>query len=335
MTASLVILVALASIYGFMNGFHDSSNIVATMISSRAMAPRQALTLTAVAEFIGPFISGVAVARTIGSDLVSSEAINPAVIIAALLAAILWSLLTWYLGIPSSSSHALFGGILGAAIVQAGTGVVHLAGLEKILVALLISPVLGLLVGYFLMKLVFLLVQNATPRINRFFKRGQVLTAIALGLTHGGNDAQKTMGVIILGLVTGGALGSFQTPIWVVALSAGSMAVGTLLGGWRLIHTLGMRLMKIRPVHAFTSQTASALVIFTALLLGGPVSVTHVISSAIMGVGSAERISKVRWPVVGEIAWAWILTIPAAGLLAAGLSLVIQLVFRASGAAGR
>jgi PiT family inorganic phosphate transporter len=319
MLVTLITLITIALIFDFLNGFHDSSNIVATMISSRAFRPRVALGVTAVAEFSGPFIFGVAVAKTIGNDIVAPGTITIEVILAALLSATLWNILTWYLGIPSSSSHALIGGIIGGVGVGAGLQAIQMSGLEKVLIALFISPIIGLVVGYLFTRLVFFLARGASPRINWFFKRSQIVTAVALGLSHGTNDAQKTMGVIALGLVTTGYLTHFYVPTWVIALSAGAIALGTALGGWRLIRTLGGKFYKVRPVHGFSSQVTSAAVILGASLVGGPVSTTQVVSSAIMGVGSAERLSKVRWGVAGNIATAWFLTIPATALVAAGL----------------
>jgi len=315
----IILLIVIALIFDFLNGVRDSSNIVATMISSRALRPRLALGMTAVAEFSGPFIFGVAVAKTIGYDIVAPGTISLAAILAALLSATLWNILTWYLGLPSSSSHALVGGIIGAVGVGAGLPAIQLGGLEKVLIALFISPIAGLVGGYVFTKLVFLLARGASPRINWFFKRSQIITGIALALSHGTNDAQKTMGIIALGLVTTGYLTHFYIPAWVVALSAGAIALGTALGGWRLIRTLGGKFYKIRPVHGFSTQVTSAGVILGASLLGGPVSTTQVVSSAIMGVGSAERLSKVRWGVAGNIVTAWLLTIPATALVAAGL----------------
>lgn len=319
MLSSLALLILLALLFDFLNGVHDSSNIVATMIASRAIAPRPALTLTAVAEFSAPFLFGAAVAETIGQEVVAPSAINLAVIQAALLSAILWNLLTWALGLPSSSSHALIGGLVGAVTIGAGLSALRLAGLEKVLLALFLSPVIGLLVGFMLTKLVFFLTSWSTPRVNWFFKRAQLLTALALAFSHGTNDAQKTMGIITMGLVSGGFLTSFHVPLWVVALSAGMIALGTSVGGWRLIRTLGARFYRIRPVDGFAAQSSSALVILGASLLGGPVSTTHVVSSAIMGVGSADRLNKVRWGVAGEIFMAWLVTIPATALISAGI----------------
>jgi PiT family inorganic phosphate transporter len=248
------------------------------------------------------------------------------VIIAAVLSAILWDILTWFIGIPSSSSHALVGGLLGAAILVEGVQIVQLSGLIKILVALFISPPLGLIAGYLLMHLILRLFQDATPRINVVFKRMQVLTSVSLALSHGTNDSQKTMGIITLGLVAAGYQKTFQVPVWVIAASASSIALGAALGGWRLISTLGGKIYKIRPVHAITSQLASASVILSAALLGGPVSTTQVVSSAIMGAGAAERVNKVRWMVARDMIYTWVFTIPATGVSAALLYLLVHRV---------
>ena len=322
----LIAIIAIALIFDFLNGLHDSSNIVATMISSRAMAPRAALGISAVAHFVGPFLFGVAVATTIGHEVVDPVAISSAVIIAALVGAIMWNLITWYFGWPSSTSHALIGGLIGAVAVAGGFGTIRLAGLQKVLIALFLSPILGLVLGYLVVKAIYFLARGATPRVNILFKRGQWGTSVALALSHGTNDAQKTMGIIAMAMVTTGYVSEFQVPWWVITISAGAIALGTLTGGWRLIKTLGSKFYKIRPVHAFGSQLTSAGTILGAALLGGPVSTTQVVSSAIMGAGSADRVSKVRWTVARDIAVAWILTIPVAALLAAGFYLLIDLV---------
>jgi len=317
-------LIAFALIFDFLNGFHDSSNIVATMIASRALPPRLALGMTAVAEFIGPFLFGVAVATTLGHEVLHGQQVKLSVTIAALVAAIAWNLMTWWLGIPSSSSHALVGGLIGAAVMEGGWSVVKLAGLGKVLVALALSPPIGLCAGYLVMKTVLFLARGVTPRLNGFFKRSQVVTAIALALSHGANDAQKTMGIITLGLVSAGVLPAFQVPVWVIAISAGAISLGTWTGGWRLIKTIGGRFFKVRPVHGFATQATSAVVILSAALLGGPVSTTQVVSSAVMGIGSAERVSKVRWGTGGHLALAWLTTIPVTALLAALLAAVLR-----------
>jgi PiT family inorganic phosphate transporter len=313
-----LVVIALALIFDFLNGIHDSSNVVATMISSRALSPRVALGLTALANFFGPFVFGVAVAKTIGEEIVAASAINENVLLAALASAIFWNILTWYLGFPSSSSHALMGGFIGAVIVGAGWGAIQLSGLEKILLALFTSPIIGFIIGYLILRITIILSWNATPRINQFFRQSQVLTALALAFSHGTNDAQKTMGIITLALVTDGFLTVFKVPTWVILACATVIALGTALGGWRLIRTLGGRIFKIRPVDGFASQLASAAVILGASLAGGPVSTTQVVSSAILGVGTGERANKVRWGVAQEIVVAWLLTIPATALVAAG-----------------
>ena len=324
MTPVLIVMIVLSVIFDFLNGIHDSSNIVATMISSRAFSPRVALSVTAIAEFLGPFIFGVAVAETIGNEVVSAEAITINVLLAALLSAIIWNLLTWFLGIPSSSSHALFGGMIGAVIVGAGVSAIELHGIKKILTALFLSPIIGFVLGYIFTKLIFFFARDATPKINNFFKRSQMVTAVALALSHGTNDAQKTMGVITLGLVIGGVIPSFEVPLWVIAISAGAIALGTSLGGRRLIKTLGSKFYKVRPVHGFSTQFTSAFVILGASMVGGPVSTTQVVSSAIMGVGSADRVKMVRWGVAKEIAVAWIVTIPATAIVAAGIYWILE-----------
>jgi inorganic phosphate transporter, PiT family len=319
MTAILLATIILALAFDFLNGIHDSSNVVATMITSRALSPRLALTLTALADFAGPFLFGVAVATTVGHEVVQASAIDGNVIIAAIVSAIIWNLLTWWLGLPSSSSHSLIGGVVGAALVGAGWGAIALPGLLKILVALFISPVVGFIMGFVALRMILALSCRATPQLNAWLKRGQVVTSLALALSHGSNDSQITMGLITLALVTHGYIDQFVIPHWVIVLCATFIALGTALGGWRLIRTLGGRIYKIRPLDAFTSQFASASVILIASLVGGPVSTTQVVSSSIMGTGAAERANKVRWGVATEMAIAWLLTIPASGLIAAGL----------------
>ncbi|MFH1523930.1 MAG: inorganic phosphate transporter [Chloroflexota bacterium] len=318
MSIALIITLALAVLFNILNGIHDSSNIVATMISSRAFRPSVALGATAIAEFLGPFVFGLAVANTIGNQIISPAAITIEVLLAALLSAILWDLATWFLGIPSSSSHALIGGLIGAVTIGAGFGVIKLAGFYKIILALFASPFIGLFFGYLFTKLIFFFARNASPKINWFFKRSQILTGIALALSHGTNDGEKTMGIVALGLVITGYSKTFMIPLWLVTLCAGAIALGTALGGWRLIKTLGGKFYKIRPVHGFATQLTSVFVILSASLVGGPVSTTQVVSSAILGVGSAERVSKVRWRVAGDIALAWLVTIPVSALIAAG-----------------
>jgi PiT family inorganic phosphate transporter len=323
-SGSLIFVILLALVFEFINGMRDSSNIVATMISSRAFRPQTALGMTAIAEFLGPLLFGVTVAKTIGSDIVASEVISLEALTAGLLGAILWNLITWYLGIPSSSSHALIGGLIGAAVVSSGWGAVKLGGLTKVLLALFISPVIGFVVGFVLLKVVYILSQNVTPHINNFFKQSQLFTAGALAFSHGTNDAQKTIGIITLSLIISGELSDFTVPFWVVLVSAGTMAAGTALGGWRLIRTLGGKFYKIRPVHGFTSQLTSGIVILAASVIGLPVSTTQVVSSSIIGVGASERFGKVRWGVAGDILTAWVITIPISALFSAGIFLMLK-----------
>ncbi len=320
----LIALIALAVIFDFLNGVNDSSNIVATMISSRAIAPRAALILTAAAEFSGPFIFGVAVANTIGNELVSSDNINLLVIIAAITSAIAWNVLTRMFGIPSSTSHAMIGGIIGSVVAAAGFHVIRIAGVVKVLISLFVSPIVGFLAGLIILNLVYLFSWNATPRINILFKQLNIIASLGLALTHGANDAQKTMGIITLGLLVSGQISTFEVPRWVVLVCAAAIALGTSLGSWRLIRTLGSKFYRIRPVHGFAAQAASTAVILSASLLGGPVSTTQVVSTSIMGVGAAERMSKVRWGVAGEILSAWLITIPSTALLAAGIYWLIS-----------
>jgi PiT family inorganic phosphate transporter len=315
----IVILVFLALIFDFLNGFHDSANVVATMISSRAMTPRAALLIAASANFVGPFLFGVAVAKTVGSEVAAPENVSIAVVMAALISASLWNIITWFFGIPSSSSHALIGGIIGAVLIESGFQSIRLEGLWVVGSALFLSPIIGFLIGMMVMRVTLAAVRSATPKANAFFKTAQVPTAIALALSHGTNDAQKTMGIITMGLVVLGFQSEFIVPWWVILVSATAIGLGTAAGGWRIIHTLGGKFYRIRPIHSFTSQLTSAVVIMVASLTGGPVSTTHVVSTAILGVGAAQRRSQVRWGVMIDILVAWLLTVP----ITAGVAVVI------------
>jgi PiT family inorganic phosphate transporter len=312
-------VIGLALVFDFLAGVHGAGNLVSTMISSRALRPSAALALGAVSEFLGPFLFGTAVARTVGSQIIKPEGTTLQVLAAALGAAILWHALTWYMALPSSSSHGLVGGMVGAALVAAGPAALQWSGLGRVLLGLFLSPALGFGLGFLLLRLLYALTANATPRINDFFRHGQLYTVAALGLSHGANDAQKAMGIIVTGLVLSGALPGFAMPLWVVAVCATVMALGTLLGGRRMIRTLGGKFYKVRPVHSFASQSASAAVMLAASLLGWPVSTSHVVSSAIIGVGSSESINRVRWGLAGDILAAWLWTIPATALLGAGI----------------
>jgi len=320
----IIILIALALIFDFLNGFQDSANVVATMISSRAMTPTAALIIASAANFIGPFIFGVAVAKTIGQDVASPSSITIAVVLAALLSGSIWNLITWFFGIPSSSSHALIGGIVGAVLVGSGAQALKTEGLVLIGLALFLSPVLGFFLGQITMRVSMSAVRNATPNANLFFKYAQIPTAFTLALSHGTNDAQKTMGIITMGLVVLGYQQAFFVPWWVILLSATAITLGTAAGGWRIIHTLGGKFYRIRPIHSFTSQLSSMVVILGASLFGGPVSTTQVVSSSIIGVGAAQRKSQVRWGVMSDILIAWFLTVPVTAGFAALLYYLIE-----------
>jgi PiT family inorganic phosphate transporter len=321
-----VVVISLALFFDFSNGFHDSANVVATIITTRALSPRKALILASICEFIGPFLFGTAVAHMIGKNIIDLSTFNPGtldlsmlLIIAALIGAILWNLLTWYFGLPSSSSHALIGGMVGAVLVAYGPDKILWKGLLYVVGSLVLSPLLGLWVGWFFLQITLYLSRNATPKINYFFNRMQIPSSIALALSHGANDAQKSMGLIAMSLVILGFSPSFYVPWWVVASCAAAIALGTASGGWKIIKTMGSKIYRLRSVHAFCAQTSSATVILGAALVGGPVSTTHVVSSSIMGVGAGQRISAVRWGVVKNIVLAWFITIPASGVMA-GLS---------------
>jgi len=312
-----IFFVIIALVFDFLNGFHDSANVVATAITSRAIAPRWALAISAMSNFAGPFLFGVAVAKTIGNEVVTGDAVTVPVAMAALVSAIVWNVLTWLLGIPSSSSHALIGGFVGAAVMGYGYHVIRLEGMNKVLLGLFVSPLIGLVFGWLAMRQALFMGQWMSHRATYFYRRAQWVTCMILGLSHGTNDAQKTMGILTMGLVAFGIIPQFQVPFWVIFASASAIAIGTAFGGWRLIKTMGAGFYRVRAVHAFTSQVASSVVILGAALLGSPVSTTQVISSTIVGAGAAQRVPMVRWGVANQILIAWILTIPATALMGA------------------
>jgi PiT family inorganic phosphate transporter len=324
----LIVIVAVALGFDFTNGFHDSANAIATCISTRALSPRVALAMAAVLNLLGAFISKN-VATTVGKGIVQLPADSQTVVLAALIGAIAWNLITWNFGIPSSSSHALVGGLIGATLVAIGTSGVEWAGIwHKVVLPMVTSPALGLLAAFLLMNLLLLLVFRWSPRpVNRTFRLLQPVSAALVALAHGSNDAQKTMGVITLALITSGHLPKSATiPTWVILSAALSMACGTYFGGWRIIRTLGTRIIHLDPIHGFAAETTSAAVIFTATHLGYPISTTQTITASIMGSGATGGLSAVKWGVAGNIVWAWILTIPAAGLVAAGAYFLIHLI---------
>lgn len=313
---SIVTLVIIALTFDFLNGFNDSANVAATIIASRSMNARAALNLAAIAGFAGPFIFGVAIAKTIASDIVVADFISIQILIAALCGAAAWSFITWLSGIPSSSSHALIGGLIGAILIGPGTNALMMKGIVKILIVLLTSPLAGLLCGWLVVKLLFVLLRFATPKANQLFKWGQLPTSIFLAAGNGANDAQKTMGIITLALMTTGYQEVFFVPLWVVFACASAKGLGSLIGGWRIIRVMGSGFYKIKPLHSFSSQFASSLIIIIASLLGGPVSTTQVVNMSIVGAGAGDRISKVRWTALKEILLSWVFTIPFAALMA-------------------
>jgi PiT family inorganic phosphate transporter len=313
----IVLVIFFALLFDFINGFHDTANAIATSVTTRVLSPSQAIFMAAVLNFIGALVT-TEVAHTIGKGIVDPLLINNKVLIAGLLGAIIWNLFTWFYGLPSSSSHALIGGIVGAVVASKGFTVLNSQGLiESILIPLITSPLIGFIIAYIVMQLIFFLVGNLAPRIvNTWFSKLQIISAAFMAFSHGSNDAQKSMGIITAALFSAGLIPSFKVPTLVILACALAMALGTSLGGWRIIKTLGTRIIKIEPVHGFAAEASAAMVIIAASLLGKPVSTTHVISAAIMGVGSTKRISAVRWTVARSIVNAWLLTAPMAAIVA-------------------
>ncbi|HTI29162.1 MAG TPA: inorganic phosphate transporter [Methylomirabilota bacterium] len=324
-TAILIAVLGLAVLFDYINGFHDTANAIATSVSTRALSPRVAIAMSATANFVGA-LTGTAVAKTIGAGLITHQAEGGLVVAAALIGAIVWNLLTWRLGIPSSSSHALIGGLLGASAAAVGFSAWLVDGiLGKVILPLVGSPIAGFAIGFALMVLIFHVFRRAHPKtMNDRFRRLQVLSAAYMAFSHGSNDAQKTMGVMTLALVSAGVLTEFKVPLWVIILAASAISLGTAAGGWRIIRTMGTKVVKLDPVHGFAAETTAASVIFGASILGMPVSTTHVISSAILGVGSSDQFRAVHWGVARRIGIAWVLTLPASALVAALSYLVLH-----------
>lgn len=311
-----LIFVALA--FDFINGFHDAANSIATVVSTRVLSPGQAVVWAALFNFIAAFTFGTAVAKTIGNGMIDISQVTFGVIFAGLIGAIVWDLITWYYGLPTSSSHALIGGYAGAAIARAGLSVIIPAGWTKTLIYIILAPLIGLTLGFLLSVTIFWIFQRWTPRrVDRVFRKAQLFSAAAYSLGHGTNDAQKTMGIIAGVLVTAGYLKTFSIPIWVVLAAHTAIALGTLSGGWRIIHTMGSKITRLTPFGGFAAETAGAITLFMASHLGVPVSTTHTITGAIVGVGATRRLSAVRWGVAGRIVWAWMLTIPMSALIGA------------------
>jgi len=328
MLTLVAFIVVVALIFDFINGFHDAANSIATVVSTRVLTPLQAVVWAAFFNFVAAFGFGVQVATTVGKGVVTPAVVDQWVILAGLAGAIAWDLITWYWGLPTSSSHALIGGFAGAAVVKAGFGSLVAAGLIKIGVFMILAPLIGLAVGFALMVLTINVFKNETPgRVDKIFRRGQLLSAAAYSLGHGTNDAQKTMGIIAVLLFTTGHLGrEFYVPFWVVLAAHAAMGLGTMAGGWRIVKTMGMRITKLRPVGGFCAEAAGALTLIGTAIGGIPVSTTQTISGSIMGVGAIQRFSAVRWGVAGRILTAWLLTIPASAMIAAGTWLLLRLV---------
>jgi len=326
-TNSLLILtIVLALIFDFLNGFHDAANSIATVVSTRVLKPHWAVVWAAVFNFSAFFFFGVHVAQTIGTGLIDPNIVTIEVILISLISAIIWNVFTWYFGIPSSSSHALIGGLMGTAIAKSGFAALNILGILKVLLAIVFSPLLGFIVGQILMLFTVRCFFNYTPsRIDVIFRKGQLLSSALISLGHGGNDAQKTMGIIAILLYSSGNLGdSFYVPMWVVFCCYLVISLGTIFGGWRIVKTMGMRITKLKPVSGFCAEAGSAVTLFLATYFGIPVSTTHTITGAIIGVGSLQSSAAVRWGVAKQIVWAWVLTIPAAAVLAAIIWLIVN-----------
>src|SRR5438132_13360318 len=344
MTASFsfaVLIVFVALVFDYTNGFHDAANSIATVVSTRVLSPGLAVVWAAVFNFVAFAILGTRVAKTIGGDLVRIELIQPDVglymLLAGVIGAIAWNIITWYIGLPTSSSHALIGGYGGAAMVAYGSfvGILKPEGWIKTVIFIVASPIIGMTLGFFSMVAVHWIFRRTTPsRVDRVFRRGQLLSAAAYSLGHGGNDAQKTMGIVTAVLVAGGLIASGpggklpEIPLWVVLSAHAAIAPGTLSGGWRIVHTMGSKITKLKPVGGFCAETSGALTLFGATLAGIPVSTTHTITGAIVGVGATRRLSAVKWGVARRIVWAWVLTIPGAALIAALSFFTFQLILR-------
>lgn len=331
MPESLIILtlVAFALFFDFLNGFHDSANSIATVVSTRVLSPRYAVMWAAFFNFIAFLFFGLHVANTIGKGIIDIAIVDKRIIFGTLVGACGWNIITWYLGLPTSSSHALIGGMIGAALVKAGTGSLVWAGIMKTVVFIFVSPILGLVLGSGFGIIVYRLFQRSAPlKVDHIFRKGQLLSAALYSLGHGGNDAQKTMGIIASLLFSAGWLGEkFHIPFWVVLMCHGAIALGTMFGGWRIVKTMGQKVAKLKPVDGFCAETGAAATLFMASGFGIPVSTTHTITGAITGVGSLKRLSAVRWGVAGKIVWAWILTIPCSAIISAlAYSLVLVLV---------
>jgi len=332
---AILLLIAVALVFDFINGFHDAANSIATVVSTRVLTPAKAVIWAAFFNFVAAFGFGTAVAQTVGAGMVDLTVVTFSVIFAGLVGAIIWDLITWYWGLPTSSSHALFGGYAGAAVAKAGFAAVIVSGWTKTLIFIVIAPLIGMSVGWLLMVTSLWVFRSASPRrVDGFFRRMQLVSAAAFSLMHGANDAQKTMGIISGALVTGGYLqlqnGKMPIPLWVILIAHTAIGLGTLSGGWRIIKTMGSKITKLQPIGGFSAETGAALAIYIATLLGVGISTTHTITGAIVGVGSTLRLSAVRWGVAGQIVWAWLLTIPASAVIGAMTYGLISTLFGAT-----
>lgn len=323
----VILLIAVALIFDYINGFHDAANSIATIVSTRVLSPGKAVVWAAFFNFIAAFGFGTAVARTIGSGMIDINIVTFGVIFAGLMGAIIWDLITWYFGLPTSSSHALIGGYAGAAVASAGLSAIIPSGWTKTLIFIVLSPLIGMLAGLLLMTAIFWIFRGTAPsQVDHWFRKLQLVSAALFSLNHGANDAQKTMGIIAGVLFAAGYLEVFEIPFWVVLAAHAAIALGTLAGGWRIIHTMGSKITKLQPVGGFAAETGAALAVFTATISGVPVSTTHAITGSIVGVGATRRLSAVRWGVAGQIVWAWVLTIPAAAAIGAGTYCIVVLL---------
>jgi PiT family inorganic phosphate transporter len=326
---TVIVIIVVALVFDYINGFHDAANSIATVVSTRVLSPTQAVLWAAFFNFAAAFVIGTTVAKTVGAGMIHQEVVTYAVILAGLMGAIIWNLITWYLGLPTSSSHALFGGYAGAAVAKAGFGAIMVSGWTKTLIFIVVGPLIGLVVGLIVMTSIYWIFRDTTPtRVNRWFKKLQLVSAAFYSLMHGGNDAQKTMAIITVALMTGGYIDAktFEVPTWVELMSYTAIGLGTLSGGWRIIKTMGTKITKLQPEGGFAAETGAAVAIGTATYLGIGVSTTHAITGAIVGVGATRRLSAVRWGVARQIVWAWLLTIPASAAIGASCYLLSRLV---------
>jgi len=326
-TTLVIVIIALALLFDFINGFHDAANAIATVVVTKTLSPLQAVAMAGTANFLGYFFSGVAVAQTVGKGIIDSTDVTLALILAALIGAIVWNILTWIMGLPTSSSHALIGGLVGSGIAAAGFQIVHPVGLLKVFLFIIVAPLLGMIgAAAFTVLIIWLFRKSHPASANKKFKLLQLVSASLYSIGHGTNDAQKTMGVVALTLFSAGIKSSFEIDHWVVISCYSAITLGTFFGGWRIVKTIGTRITKIRAMEGFCAETSSAIVLLFTAHLGIPVSTTHVIAGSIMGVGSVEHARSVRWVIARRILWAWILTIPATALIAALSYLAVSLV---------